>query len=54
MSLQMYCVKCRAKTESDGVQQVVMKNGKDAVSSTCAVCGTNKFRIGKLPTEAVA
>ena len=52
MSLQIYCFKCREKTGSDRVEQVVMKNGKDAVSSTCAVCGTKKFRIGKLTVEA--
>ena len=51
MSLMMYCVRCRDKTESNNVQEVVMKNGKDAVSSTCAVCGAKKFRIGKMPVE---
>ncbi len=52
MSLQMYCFKCRKKTESDGVEEVEMKNGRDAVVSVCAACGTKKFRIGKLPVGA--
>ena len=51
MSLQTYCVKCRAKTESVDVQQVVMKNGRDAISSSCFACGTKKFSIGKLSAE---
>ena len=44
----IYCFKCRVKTESRDVQQVVLKNGRDAVSATCAVCETKKFRMGKL------
>ena len=52
MSLQTYCVKCRAKTESYDVRQVVMKNGRDAISSSCSACGTKKFSIGKLSVEA--
>ena len=50
--LLYYCMRCKAKTESNSVEQIVMKNGKDAVSSLCAVCGTKKFCIGKLPVEA--
>ncbi len=52
MSLQLYCVRCREKTGSNDVREVVMKNGKDAVAAFCAVCGTKKFRIGKLRVEA--
>ena len=51
MSLQIYCVKCKAKTESDGVSQVILKNGRDAATAVCTVCGTNKFRMGKIPVE---
>ena len=44
----IYCFKCRAKTESTDVEQVVLKNRRDATRATCAVCGTKKFRMGKL------
>jgi hypothetical protein len=27
-------------------KQVTMKNGRQAVSGTCSVCGTKMFRIG--------
>lgn len=45
--MQMYCVKCRQKREAKDVQQVVMKNGKDATKGVCTVCGTGMYRIGK-------
>ena len=45
----IYCVKCREKTNSNDVEQVTMKNGRQAARSTCVVCGTRKFRIGALP-----
>ena len=46
--IHIYCFKCRTKTESNDVQQVVLKNGRDAVRAVCAVCQTRKFRMGKL------
>ena len=41
----IYCFKCRAKTKSNDLEQVVLKNHRDA---TRAVCATKKFRMGKL------
>jgi hypothetical protein len=29
-----------------GEKQVTMKNGRGALSGTCAVCGTKMFKIG--------
>ena len=52
MPMEIYCVRCRTRTDSNEVQEVVMKNGRDAVTAVCAACGTNKFRIGKLRVEA--
>jgi hypothetical protein len=43
---EMYCVKCRSRTESRDVQVVTMKNGRRATRSICVACGTQKFRIG--------
>ena len=42
---EIYCFKCREKTASQGVQEVVLKNGRPAVTGQCAVCGTKKFRM---------
>ena len=49
MSVEIFCVKCKSKTESTEVEAVTMKNGRQATQALCAVCGTKKFRIGKLP-----
>lgn len=48
--LQIYCVKCKVKTDSNDIQGVTMKNGRPATQAICAVCGTKKFRIGATPT----
>ncbi|MDE2940247.1 MAG: DUF5679 domain-containing protein [Chloroflexota bacterium] len=43
---QIYCLKCRARTDTMGSRQVLLKNGSSAVSGQCAICGAKKFRIG--------
>ena len=45
-SVEIYCLKCRAKTGSRDVEQVTMKNGRPARRAVCTVCGTGKYRIG--------
>ena len=47
-SVQIFCVKCKAKTDSTDVEAVTMKNGRPATQARCAVCNTKKFRIGIL------
>ncbi|MEI8143485.1 MAG: DUF5679 domain-containing protein [Candidatus Berkelbacteria bacterium] len=47
MAVEGYCVKCRAKKEMQGAEQITMKNGKPAVKGTCPDCGTKMFKIGK-------
>lgn len=46
LATQAYCVKCKAKREMKGEKQVTMKNGRNALSGTCSVCGTKMFKIG--------
>ena len=48
-AIEIYCVKCKAKTASRDIEAVTMKNGRPATRSTCTECGTRKFRIGVLP-----
>ena len=46
---QIYCFKCRSKTdtqEAQEAQEVVLKNGRPAVTGQCVACGTKKFRMG--------
>ena len=45
-SIEIYCLKCRAKTGSQDVEQVTLKNGRPALRALCSVCGTGKYRIG--------
>ena len=52
MAVQIFCFKCRSRTDSKDVQEVVLKNGREAVNALCAVCGTKKFRMGKVPAGA--
>ena len=47
VSMQAYCVKCRAKREMKDTRAITMKNGKPATQGVCPVCGTKMFRIGK-------
>ncbi len=46
LATQGYCVKCKAKREMKGEKQVTMKNGRNAITGTCSVCGTKMFKIG--------
>ena len=48
-SVEIYCVKCKAKTASRDIEAVTMKNGRPATSAVCVDCGMKKFRIGVLP-----
>ena len=43
---QIYCFKCRSKTDPLEAQEVVLKNGRPAVTGQCTLCGTKKFRMG--------
>ena len=43
---QIYCLKCRGKTDTLEAHEVVLKNGRAAVTGQCAACGTRKFRMG--------
>ena len=47
-ALEIYCLKCKAKTGSKDVQAVTLKNGRPATSAICVNCGTKKSRIGSL------
>lgn len=47
--MQIYCVKCKEKTDTVGEKKAVMGNGRQAIKGKCKVCGTNKtqFVAGK-------
>src|SRR5271163_4007351 len=37
-----YCVKCKIKTESNNAVEVVTKNNRKMIKSTCSICGSKK------------
>ncbi|HXG24985.1 MAG TPA: DUF5679 domain-containing protein [Chthonomonadales bacterium] len=47
MTMEAYCVKCKAKKEMKNPTAITMKNGKPATTGTCVTCGTKMFKIGK-------
>ena len=47
-AVEIFCMKCKAKTASKDIEAVTMKNGRPAVRSVCVDCGTKKFRIGAI------
>jgi len=49
--VEAYCVKCKRKNEVRDAHEVTMKNGRIAIRGTCAACGTNLFRMGRLVSE---
>ncbi len=46
----MYCVKCRAKTDSTDIHHVITKNNRQMMKGTCTQCGCKKSQFvgGKL------
>lgn len=46
----MYCVKCKNKTETVDVQNVVSKNNRPMLRGKCAVCGTTKTQFVAMST----
>ena len=45
-SVEIHCLRCKAKTSSRDIEQVTLKNGRPALRAVCTVCGTGKYRIG--------
>jgi Zn finger protein HypA/HybF involved in hydrogenase expression len=54
VTTQAYCVKCKSKRDMKNEKQVTMKNGRQAISGTCTVCGTKMFKIGGGSAVAMA
>ena len=42
-----YCLKCKRNIENKDAKTVKTKNGRLALSSKCAVCGSRKSRLMK-------
>jgi len=38
----MYCVRCKAKTNTDGLKETICSNGRPRVAGVCSICGCKK------------
>ena len=45
--MQMYCVKCREKTESENISEFISKNNRKMLKSICTVCNSKKSMFNK-------
>ena len=45
--VELYCVKCKAKTSTSGIQNATSKNGRSMLRGQCTVCGTMKTQFVK-------
>ena len=46
--IEGYCFRCRAKTRMDGPVQVWMTHERARIRGTCAVCGANMSKMGRM------
>ena len=56
MAVQARCMRCKKSVDVKDLKEVVMKNGRPAISGVCSICGTKVFKIVKAGAkpEAVA
>lgn len=52
MSETAYCCKCKAKRDVKNAKEVVMKNGRPAMSAECATCSCRVYSIRSTKTAA--
>src|SRR5437867_12938725 len=43
----MYCVKCKQKTESRNIEEIISKNNRRMLKSICSICGSKKCQFVK-------
>src|SRR5207245_5809315 len=49
--MNMYCVKCKLKTESKNITEVLSKNGRKMLKSICSICNCKKSSFTKSQTK---
>ena len=45
--MEIYCVKCKNKTDTDNIENSTTKNNRQAVRGKCKICGTQKYMFVK-------
>ena len=51
VSNNAYCVKCKTKRSIHNPEEIVLKNGRIAITGNCGICNYKVFRIGKISKE---
>ena len=51
--MDLYCVKCRARTDTTDQTTITTKNNRLALTGKCVTCGTKKFRFLKKSNSEV-
>ena len=49
MTTMLYCLKCKQKTQTNDLQQVMTKNNRPMLRGKCATCGLTKTQFIKKP-----
>ena len=52
--MSIYCVKCKVKTETKDVQNVLSANNRPMLKGICAVCGKNKSKFVASPASTAS
>ena len=53
-NMELYCVKCRARTGTNTPTTVTTKNNRLALSGICDRCGIKKIQIYKKKVEVIS
>ena len=48
--MDLYCVKCKKRTNTNDVTTITTKNNSSALTGTCVQCSIKKFRFVSLDT----
>ena len=51
--MEAYCAKCKMKRKMLAAVEVNSKDGRQAVRGTCAVCGSNLHRFGRITQQTL-
>jgi hypothetical protein len=49
--MSLYCVKCRERTETNHTTTITTKNNRLALTGTCQICNTKKFKFIKKDSD---
>ena len=45
--MEIYCLKCKKKTNTDNIEKITTKNNRMAIRGNCKICNTQKYMFVK-------